>query len=240
MPAATIPAGVISFFMALPSFHGVVTPSLQAQGGQRRPPYFNRARDIPELDVVAVYTAADPSTGHVTTLHTDRVSPHCPIRTEKLPQQTIFFVPPKEGGGDAEYAGHGPCVDFRLAVRTVNGDKTLMAKYQMHAFECDDDFGKPRADFTSARGEGETVLKVASPLGRIVSYGADPNMSFQYIDKTTSDDTFEFTNTPAPSLRFVGDTDGSNDAGTRTGVFITLREATIQLETCAPASGPPP
>jgi hypothetical protein len=51
------------------------------------------------LDVVAVYTAADPTTGHTTTLHTDRVTPHCPIRTDKVPQQTILFVRRRRGVG---------------------------------------------------------------------------------------------------------------------------------------------
>ena len=46
MPAATFPADVTSFFMTLPSFRGFDTPSLQAQGGQRRSPYFNKLRDI--------------------------------------------------------------------------------------------------------------------------------------------------------------------------------------------------
>src|SRR5271155_5514750 len=38
---------VIVLFMALPFFQGVSTPSLQAQGGQRRLSYFNIERDIP-------------------------------------------------------------------------------------------------------------------------------------------------------------------------------------------------
>src|SRR4051812_47622461 len=43
-----------------------------------------------ELDVVAVYTVADLNTHQVTTLHTDRVSPHCPIRTESVDQPTVL------------------------------------------------------------------------------------------------------------------------------------------------------
>ena len=38
---------VIVFFMALLSFCGFVTPSLSAQGEQRRSFYFNSSRDIP-------------------------------------------------------------------------------------------------------------------------------------------------------------------------------------------------
>jgi len=38
---------VIDFFMALLSFRGFNTPSLPAQGEQRRSSYFNINRDIP-------------------------------------------------------------------------------------------------------------------------------------------------------------------------------------------------
>ncbi|MEQ9608971.1 MAG: hypothetical protein RLN99_15025, partial [Kiloniellaceae bacterium] len=41
--------GVIAFFMALLSFHGLNTQSLAAQGEQRLPPFFNSGRDIPRL-----------------------------------------------------------------------------------------------------------------------------------------------------------------------------------------------
>jgi hypothetical protein len=37
---------VVSLFMALLSFRGIDTPSLPAQGEQRRPIYFNIDRDI--------------------------------------------------------------------------------------------------------------------------------------------------------------------------------------------------
>jgi hypothetical protein len=196
-----------------------------------------------ELDVVAVYTAADLNTHQVTTLHTDRVSPHCPIRTDVLPRQTVLFVPPNagaSGGADADFAGNGPCVDFRLALHLKDGDKTLVAKYRMHAYECDDNFDKPKEDYTAARGEEELVLKVASPRGRILGFDVDTTMSQQYIDTNTSDDNFSYGPPgPVETLRFVGDTKG-NEAGTRTGVFITFRETRVELETCTPPPSPPP
>jgi hypothetical protein len=40
-------AVVLLLFMALLSFRGISTPSLQAQGEQRRPSFFNIRRDIP-------------------------------------------------------------------------------------------------------------------------------------------------------------------------------------------------
>ena len=193
-----------------------------------------------ELDVTAVYTAADLTPAQqVTTLHTARVLPHCPIRTEVLPEQTVLFVPPKAGGGDADYDGNGPCVDFRLALQLEDGDKTLAAKYQMHAFECAGDFSKPKADFTSAKGEEKIDLKIASPRGRILGYDVDNSVMQQYIDTNHSDDVFSFAPpSPVKTLRFVGDTVG-DEAGTRTGVFITFRQITVELETCAPLTPSP-
>src|SRR5215831_1492921 len=41
-------AVVLMVFMALLSFRGISTPSLPAQGEQRRSSFFNKSRDIPE------------------------------------------------------------------------------------------------------------------------------------------------------------------------------------------------
>jgi hypothetical protein len=193
-----------------------------------------------ELDVIAVYTVADLNTSQATSLHADRITPHCPIRTEVVPQQTVLFVPPNvggTGGADPDFSGNGPCVDFRLALQLEDGDKTLAAKYRMHAYECDGSFEKPQDDFTSAQGNDELDLKVASPRGRILGYDVDTSMSQQFIDSGHSDNIFSYgPPSPVERLRFVGDT-GGNEAGTKTGVFITLRETRVELETCTP---PPP
>jgi len=200
-------------------------------------------RSPAELDVVAVYTVADLNTNQVTTLHTDHVLPNCPIRTESVPAQTVLFVPPKVGGGDADYDGNGPCVDFRLALRLEDGDKTLAAHYRMHAYECASDVGMPKEDFTTAKGEEELILKVASPRGRILGYNVNPTMSQSYIDKNHDEDDFKSSDpasqfhdpdSPVTELKFVGDTDG-DEAGTKTRVFITFRDINVELETCAPA-----
>jgi hypothetical protein len=46
---AGIAADVISLFMALLSFRGISTPSLQAQGEQRCSSYFNNDGDIAHI-----------------------------------------------------------------------------------------------------------------------------------------------------------------------------------------------
>ena len=189
-----------------------------------------------ELDVVAVYTVADLNTGQVTTFHTERVSPRCPIRTEVVLAPQVLFVPADVGGegADPEYGGNGPCIDFRLTLEVEDGGRTLTAKYRMHAFECSDDFQKPKYDFTAAAGNDERVLIVASPGGRILGHDMNTSMSWQYIDTDLADDIFSFAApNPVLQLRFVGDASG-DEAGTETGVFISLRPITVKLETCAP------
>ena len=192
-----------------------------------------------ELDVVAVYTVADLNTQQVTTLQTDRVLPKCPVRTEVVPQQTVLFVPPDVGGEgtDPDYKAHGPCVDFRLSLEVEDGGRTLAAKYRMHAFECANDFNKPKDDFTVAKGYDEISLKVASPRGRILGHDVDTAMKMQYFDTNHAEDVFDFPPpNPVERLAFVGDTKG-NEAGIKTRVYITLRQMTLRLESCAP---PPP
>jgi len=49
---------VIALFMALLSFRGISTPSLQAQGEQRRSSYFNIGRDIASARVPRRFTTA--------------------------------------------------------------------------------------------------------------------------------------------------------------------------------------
>ena len=47
-PLGTAVVIVLNLFMALLSFRGISTPSLPAQGEQRRSFYFNIRRDIPQ------------------------------------------------------------------------------------------------------------------------------------------------------------------------------------------------
>src|ERR1700687_5938814 len=52
---------VLNLFMALLSFRGISTPSLPAQGEQRRSFYFNIRRDIPDFDSEVTTTTGLPS-----------------------------------------------------------------------------------------------------------------------------------------------------------------------------------
>ena len=50
-------AVVLIVFMALLSFRGISTPSLQAQGEQRRPSFFNIERDISDISRIVHHSS---------------------------------------------------------------------------------------------------------------------------------------------------------------------------------------
>jgi hypothetical protein len=107
-----------------------------------------------------------------------------------------------------------------------------VASYFMHAFECRNDFNKPRDDFTAAEGRRETIVFSAGPESRILGYSVANSMSESYIDNDHGDDFFAYAgNNPVLSLRFIGDTSG-DEAGTKTGVQIGLRELELKFEDC--------
>jgi hypothetical protein len=191
------------------------------------------------LDIVAVYSSANPATGAVTDLTTERqgvVGGTCPETTLQVPQQTLLFVPPHTGGGDRDFDGNGPCVNFDTHLRLDDDGTLLVADYHMQAFECSG--GAPKSDFTAAEGSGLTLLASSGPGGRILGFSTASALSQSYTDTNHDDDLFAFGgNEPVSALRFVGDTDG-DEAGDRTGVFITFRAMQVRMQTCAvPTNG---
>ena len=187
------------------------------------------------LDIVAVYTAADPATGLVTGLHTEPLTagaPQCTTTTLSVPEQTRLFVPP-HNRGDREFDGHGPCVRFAVELRIEDDGTALTANYEMHAFECAGSFTSPQHDFTASLGGREELLTSAGPNGRILGYSTASSLQHTYIDNNHADDIFTFSgNEPVSSLRFIGDTSG-DESGTKTGVFVTFRAMDVRLETCS-------
>lgn len=160
--------------------------------------------------------------------------PSCITRTELVTGSPQSFIPPHTVG-DREYAGHGPCIRFSLYVRLDAEGKKLTANYSMNAYECSDDFNRPRSDYTTAYGTGMVELfRVTGPGERILGHNLASSMSSPYIDDDTRDDIFTFAGTnPVEKLIFVGDTSG-DEAGTETGVTIYFREMEVQVETCTP------
>lgn len=186
------------------------------------------------LDIVPVYTSADPAAGQVTGLHMDPLATTeaCPTVSITIPAQTRLLVP-QHRQGDREFDGHGPCVRLAVDLRIEDDGATLTAAYEMHAFECAGSFSSPQSDFTAAIGSGEVVLATAGPGGRILGTSTSRSLLHTYIDTDHADDVFNFTgDEPVSELRFVGDTDG-DESGTKTRVSVTFRAMQIRMQSCA-------
>jgi hypothetical protein len=195
---------------------------------------FVTLRSDNELEVVAVYSAADPESNGVRSIHMDRVTTagRCPVSTQRVARRTVLFVPPHVRG-DRDFKGHGPCVSFDLDLRVKDSGTSLVASYRMHAFECDGDFADPQHDHTAAEGTAETVLFAGGPQSKILGYDLASSLSHSYIDTDHAEDPFSFgAGLPVSQLRYIGDTKG-DEAGDRTRVFIDLRDLVLTLEDCA-------
>lgn len=191
------------------------------------------------LEVVAVYGAADPETGQVEGIHSERVSgenERCAETELTVPAQKRLFVP-RHVRGDREFDGHGPCVRFALDLGTEDDGTALVARYRMHAFECASNFSMPQSDFTAAEGEGAIILALAGPGGRILGYSTSSHVEQDYIDSNHSEDPFTFPDpSPVAELRFTGDTSG-DESGRKTGVVISLRTMEVRMQSCAVPGG---
>jgi hypothetical protein len=86
---------------------------------------------------------------------------------------------------------------------------------------------------------GGTGATAGDAARRLASQRTETNHSsddFDYFDPTSN---FFDPFSPVKKLSFVGDT-GGDEAGTRTGVFITFPAMRVELETCPPARPPGP
>ena len=196
---------------------------------------FARIDSPAPLEIVAVYSTANPKTDTVSDLQIQRQTTpgsQCKETTLTVPERTELFVPPHTQG-DREFDGHGPCVHFSLDLRAVDDGSALAADYDMQAFECSGSFASPQSDFTAAAGQRSEIVASAGPGGEILGFSVDAHLVQDYIDTNHADDVFTFAGTePVSSLRFVGDTSGS-EAGTKSGVFLTFRPVEVRMRTCS-------
>lgn len=155
----------------------------------------------------------------------------CSTRGRLVTPGSHTFTPPHTQG-DQDFKGHGPCVHLTVSPRTDMLGRNLIADVSMSAFECDDDFSKPRSDHTTAAGTTSITLLSLPEGERIVGFSPSGGVVRQYIDDDHQDDLFTFGgNAIVEQARFVGDTDG-NEAGTRTEVELDFRNLDVEVETC--------
>ncbi len=159
------------------------------------------------------------------------MTPVCQSRVETIPSSHVTYRPPKVGGGDADFDGHGPHVVITVMLSST--PQTLSARVTMDAAET-------RADWTHASGSQEFQLYTAPPGWRIDQIIGNKESALQYTDNTPDvDDHFDRpAGEPVQHFKVVGDT-GGDEAGTRTQVdvaFNVLRVTLVEATNCVPDS----
>ncbi len=153
-----------------------------------------------------------------------------PNYVDLLPQ---FHLPPKIGGGDADFAGNGPVVDMRAELNVVFG--RLTTRLYMDAIE---DGG----DGTRARGTSDNLVAYQPPKGKRVvqllggrEYPAAPTgFDFPGLLPSYADTDHEVDEIAVPAgnivqlFRATGDTSG-DEAGTRTAMIAYFGRTRVVL-----------
>lgn len=134
---------------------------------------------------------------------------------------------------DKDFAGHGPCVFFKMWLNMDAAKQKLTANYVMDAHECPDNHAYWKKDCTWAMGWGETTLFIAQENQKILSFDVDGVLEYRYIDTTEGKvDSASFGGKePVRFLDFYGDFQG-DEAGTKTRVKIGFRKINLKLEQC--------
>jgi hypothetical protein len=156
----------------------------------------------------------------------------CVTRTRPVEGDPETFIPPHTRG-DRDFKGHGPCVRFWLNLRMDVERTRIWADYRMRAWECSDDYNKPKKDHTTADGSSSvTLFSVANPNQRILGHNLETSFFHEYIDNDHQSDQYTFAGLkPIEKLIYVGDTKGS-EAGSRTQVEMFFRRMQVVVEEC--------
>jgi hypothetical protein len=153
-------------------------------------------------------------------------TPVCASKIVPFAHPPMTFIPPKVGGGDAEFEGHGPEVFGSVNLTLVGGHVDVTTA--MTARET-------RSDWTTASGTTTTTFFNPDPGWRVEQIVEPTSSAIHYTDTTTDQiDRFGSTGGPVSQWEFVGDTRG-NEAGTRTQVtahFVETHFVVTQAANC--------
>jgi hypothetical protein len=152
-------------------------------------------------------------------------TPVCEVKDNELAVpagQLVDYAPPKVGGGDADFAGHGPDVSVSVSLALASGGDHVDVVKSMFARET-------RSDYTTASGT-ETTEYYRAPSGfRIEKILSGDTSSYSYRD--TNHDNDEKNLGPggaASKFEVVGDTSG-DDAGHGTKFVATMNALKVRL-----------
>lgn len=130
--------------------------------------------------------------------------------------------------GDLEFDGNGPCTRGSVSIFTRNNQTELWARAYVQMWECPDDIGRIKADYTYGDKQIEIKLANADYGWKIKTIKEAISDQFQNIDRN-ADRTESFSGS-GPVLNYLieGDTDG-DDLGT-SRIEITFKGIKVTLE----------
>lgn len=139
-----------------------------------------------------------------------------------------LYIPPWTGGGDREFAGHGPDVqvDAALELVPIQRKTSIDLRLHMRAVET-------TADWTRAEGSMRARIYNAPVGSCIVSVSVLTSDAYFYRDTDTALDVLHPLNVRSLVSRYevVGDSSG-DDAGVRTGVTVFTKAFIVNLQAC--------
>jgi hypothetical protein len=150
----------------------------------------------------------------------------CTTRDFHTTSASMQVVPTHVGPGDNEFAGHGPCTRADARVYVAANGAELRGALSVDVWECPDDMGKIRSDYTEAIGSAARVLFTANHDERIIEVRGPTAARLEYIDTNTEPDS-KADSGLIVRWNMIGDTDG-NDVG-RSSVTATFNSVHLVL-----------
>jgi len=130
--------------------------------------------------------------------------------------------------GDKEFDGNGPCTTGSVSIFTRNNGRELWASAFVRMWECPDNLGRIKKDYTYGDKRREIKLAETDSGWRIKTIKDSRNDSFQNIDRN-ADRTEGFSGSgPVSRYLISGDTSGDDLGSSR--VEITFKEIKVTLE----------
>ena len=161
-----------------------------------------------------------------------RVPEKCKLRPRNFTGASLRVVPQRKTNpwakkrGDGEFDGNGPCIRANTSVFVRNG-RELWARAFVQAWECPDDLGRTKKDYTYGDRTIEQRLFTLDAGWRVRRILSPRFSRLEYIDEEESDESVRGDGAVSTWL-IRGDTGGS-DLG-RTAVTVNYANIRVEQE----------